>query len=186
MAEEAKEDAAAKEQVAAKLLYQLYQQSPLIFRNRTQNILSKYKQDIMKWGAKDDATLQITEEQFVQYLDGKMSHILAKVVFGMIYSAKDDSQKEDDKKNKAIKTISRVDVVRFAQGYKSKKHVRAVTVKDANWVLATIQKTDFAEIDKKEEYKIDINQFSKYFKAMGLSQQRIQQIFDEIDVQKKG
>ena len=187
MAQQAENKENEKEQMAAKLLYQLYQQSPLVFRNRTQNMLSKYREEIMKWGDNnDDNDNQITQEQFVSYLDGKMSSILAKVVFGMIYSAKDDNKKEEDKKNNAIKKISRVDVVKFAQGYKSRKHVRAVTVKDANWVLSTIKKTDFAQIDKNEDFKIDIDEFKNYFKPMGLSNDRIKTIFKVIDKDNDG
>eukprot|EP01084_Bolivina_argentea_P095758 172139_1 len=93
--EKKQQDDKSKEQIAAQLLYQLYAQSPLVFRNRAQNMLSKYKENIMKWGDNDNNdNNKIKQEQFVKYLDGKMSGILAKVVFGMIYSAKDDKQRE--------------------------------------------------------------------------------------------
>merc|ERR1719204_2728732 len=126
MAQAEEKDDGSKEQIAAQLLLQLYHQSPLVFRNRTQAILAKYKEDIMKWGDHNlsvNGDNQITEQQFVEYLDGKMSPILAKVVFGMIYSAKPDDKKEADKKTHATKKVSRVEVVRFAQGYKAKAHV---------------------------------------------------------------
>eukprot|EP01083_Nonionella_stella_P158165 514466_1 len=184
---QAKDENAAKEQVALRLLLEIYQQSPLIFRHRAQNIMSKYKEDIMKWGEHDvHQKNEITEEQFLSYLEGKQSAALSKVIFVMIYSGRDGAKKEADKKARASRTVSRLDVIKFAQGFKSKKHVRACTVKDANWVLTTIRRTDFAAIDKKEDFKIDIDAFTEYFKPMGLSNERIKQIFDEIDAAKKG
>ena len=49
-----------------------------------------------------------------------------------------------------------------------------------------LQKTNFAEIDKNENYKITKEDFAEYFKPMGLSQERIQQVFEEIDEKKQG
>ena len=165
----------------------MWKESPLAFRSAMQSILSKFKEDIMKWGDQTDtADNLLTEQMFVGFLDGKMSPLLAKVVFGMIYSAKDDAKKEADKKAHATKKVSRVEVVRFAQGYKAKAHVRRVTEKDALWVLQHLQKTNFAQIDKNEHYKITKEDFAEYFKPMGLSQARVQQVFEEIDEKKQG
>mmetsp|Transcript_14367 Transcript_14367/g.21705 ORF Transcript_14367/g.21705 Transcript_14367/m.21705 type:complete len:218 (+) Transcript_14367:365-1018(+) len=181
------DDMKEKEQAAANLLWTLYQKSPLKFRNNIQNMLAKrnVSQDIMKWGdqsGNDSADIWITKDEFVQYLDGKLAHVLAEVVFAMIYAARDADKKESEKEKK----ISRVNVLKFVEGHKSKKHVRMVTAQDANWVLSTIQKTNFADIAKDAEFKIDFAKFEEYFKPVGISQERIRSIFDEIDHKKQG
>merc|ERR1712228_882404 len=178
-----------KEDAAAQQLLYLYKQSPLKFRNTMMKMLGKHRQDIMKWGDKnEDGSNQITEDQMVQYLsiDNKMSPILAKVIFAMIYSAKSDIKKQIAKQKNAKKTISRVEVVSFAQGVKKKRHVRQVTAQDANWVLDKIQSTHFAEIEKNDENKINMDGFKKKFLPMGISDERIKQIFDEIDTSGTG
>merc|ERR1712154_386899 len=178
-----------KEDAAAQQLLFLYKQSPLKFRNTMMKMLGKHKEDIMKWGDKTaNGNNQITEEQMVQYLsiDNKMSPILVKVIFNMIYSAKSDIKKQIVKQKHATKTISRVEVVRFAQGVKKKRHVRQVTVQDANWVLDKIQSTHFAQIEKNDENKINMDGFKKKFLPMGISDERIKQIFDEIDTNGTG
>ena len=95
------------------------------------------------------------------------------------------------KKKDETEIISRVEINRFAQGYKKKKHVREVTAMDAKWVLEKIQNTNFADIDKEsDEMKVDFDKFCQYFidqgKDLGLSQERMRQVFDEIDTKKQG
>ena len=170
---------------AIEILKKLYIASPLAFRSRLQNMLKPHKEAIMKWGEENDSDNQITKEQLVEFLDGKMSKLLVEIVFTMIYGAKDADKKVQ--KGEAEK-ISRVEFLRFANGYRTKKHVRAVTVKDAGWVLGKLQQTTFADIDKTDEMSIDLKKFTDYLVSQNieLSEERIADIFNEIDKKKTG
>ena len=179
------DEEAKKDDNAIKMLVAIYKQSPLAFRSRLQNMLKPHKEAIMKWGEENNSDNNITKEQLVEFLDGKMSKLLVEIVFTMIYAAKDADKKA---KKGDTETISRVEFLRFANGYRTKKHVRAVTVKDAGWVLGKLQKTTFADIDNNDEMKIDLKKFTDYLisQDIQLSEERIADIFNEIDAKSTG
>eukprot|EP00483_Globobulimina_turgida_P002112 UN02114 len=154
---------------------------PLMFRLRVQRMMKKYINDMSEWG---DET-ELTEQQFIDKMDGKVSAPIVQICFRMICEAKDLNP---DAKAKA--KITSDDIIAFAKGKKSHKHVRMVTVHDAGWVLNTIKNTEFHQLDKNKdkEYdtKIDINQFQGFFKDVGLSPERTAIIFKEIDKNNTG
>ena len=59
-------------------------------------------------------------------------------------------------------------------------------MQDADWLIHVMQNTNFSQIDQHEHYQVDIRDFTEYLQPMGLGQERIQHIFDEIDVKKAG
>eukprot|EP01083_Nonionella_stella_P021791 60337_1 len=100
----------------AQMMQSFYQQHPKLFRKHCSTLLSKHTKCITEWGGTTDRNYHVTEEQFIRHLNGKISSILAKIVFDMIYSTtKNDAQKKADKRENAQETIRVVDVVQFCQ-----------------------------------------------------------------------
>lgn len=167
----------------------LYKDQNLKLREKVQNLCKKEKDPIMKWG-EEVGSNDITKEQLVAFLmSDKVSEAFslpfAETTFKMLYGAKDEDKKA---KKGETETISRVELVRFANGYKSKKHVRAVTVADTKWVMGQLQTTTFAEIDQNDEMKIDLKKFTDFLTAknVALSDERIADIFNQIDIKGTG
>eukprot|EP01084_Bolivina_argentea_P283053 484670_1 len=89
------------------LLSHIYKEQPLEFRQRCSFKLAKYNQDIItNWRN------EITELQFINYLNGKISSSLAKIMFKMIYSSEMDSQNNDKIELKRIH-VTKADVIKF-------------------------------------------------------------------------
>eukprot|EP01083_Nonionella_stella_P249566 862833_1 len=90
------------------LLSQIYEQQPLAFQQRCQKKLGKYKQDIItKWKN------EITEQQFIQYLNGKISSSLAKIIFQMIYSNPTSQIKPNHINKSKILIVTKANIIQF-------------------------------------------------------------------------
>eukprot|EP01084_Bolivina_argentea_P279227 477352_1 len=93
------------------LMQSFYQQHPTLFRKHCSALLSKYRTYITECGGTTITDRNhVTEEQFARYMNGKISSILAKIVFDIIYS-----QTKADQRENAHKTIRVVDVIQFCQ-----------------------------------------------------------------------
>ena len=87
------------------------------------------------------------------------------VRLALIYEGLNDEKNDDDE---AMKYVTQFDIIQLA------KHVRNVTVKDADWVLQHLQHAQFKDLDNDAD-------FYKHSEPLGVSKARILLMFEMLD-----
>eukprot|EP01083_Nonionella_stella_P106174 305975_1 len=167
-------------------LIKLSRFSPLRFRHAAQHHLKQYKELIYDLASHDDdgdanAKHSITQQRFSEIFDGKIGKDLCKEIFIMIYDGTEQTEKDDAKQDDNNRSVTQFDIIKFMEGKKVAKHVRAITVKDADWVLQHLKDVQFADLDRDNDGKIVIDDFYAHFCEMGVSKQRVMLMFQMLD-----